>query len=103
MKYLFAKAIDRLARAYWAQRTERLMSQIAACGRRVKIERDAVINSAGGLSVSDDVTINSMTHIFAGGGVKIGARNQISALCSIASVIHEETLESRGQLRFAPC
>ena len=102
MKYLFSKVIDKFAQAYWKQRMEHLKSQFANCGQRVTIEHDVVINSAGGLSVGDDVKINSMTHIFASGGVTIGDRSQISALCSITSVTHEEAPERRNQLRFAP-
>jgi acetyltransferase-like isoleucine patch superfamily enzyme len=48
------------------------------------------------------VTINSMTHIFASGGVMIGSRTQISALCSITSVTHQQSRERRHDLLFAP-
>lgn len=102
MKYLFSRVIDKLARVYRGQRGEHLKSQFAACGQRVAIEQDVVINCPHGLSLGDDVTINSMTHIFADGGVTIGSRSQISALCSIASVTHATAVDRRAELVFAP-
>jgi maltose O-acetyltransferase len=94
--------IDRLLRAYRKQHARHLKSQFAACGERVTIEHDVVINGAGDLSIGDDVTINSMTHIFATGGVSIGARSQISALCSITSVTHVAEVSRRTELVYSP-
>lgn len=81
---------------------EHLKSQLAGCGKRVHIEHDVVINGAGALTLGDDITINSMTHIFSSGGVTIGSRCQISALCSITSVTHKPSVDQRNELVLSP-
>jgi len=59
------------------------------------ISPHAIIWGTRGVSLEDDVVINSFTHIFGGGGVHIGARTLISTGCSIASITHSEQIATR--------
>jgi acetyltransferase-like isoleucine patch superfamily enzyme len=59
------------------------------------ISPHAIIWGTRGVTLEDDVVINSFTHIFGGGGVHIGARTMISTGCSIASITHSERLATR--------
>jgi acetyltransferase-like isoleucine patch superfamily enzyme len=63
----------------------------------VWINHDVVIWGVDGVALEDDVSINSLTHIFGAGGVHIGARTLISASCNIASITHSEQIATRGR------
>ncbi len=82
------RVFGRFWRGYEDYRTHRLMESFAACGKRVSISPLCHVGSADLLSVGDDVQINPFTHIFAGGGVSIGAGALISSNCVITSVAH---------------
>lgn len=59
------------------------------------ISPQAIIWGTSGVTLEDDVVINSFTHVFGGGGVHIGARTLISTGCSIASITHSEQIATR--------
>jgi len=85
---IFFRAFDRLMREYDDFRIRRIKRSLKSCGERVYISSKCIIWGESELQLGDDIGINSFTHIFATGGVKIGSGTLISSNCSIASVTH---------------
>jgi acetyltransferase-like isoleucine patch superfamily enzyme len=85
---------------YWHQayQTEKLKKALRFCGARVRVSPNAIIWGTDGVTLEDDVEINSYTHVFGGGGVRIGARTLISACCSITSYTHGEEIHNRSNV-----
>lgn len=77
-----------LNRHYERYRVEKLISELGHCGQRVYLSPHCIIWNPAQMTLGDDVHIHGLTHIFAGGGVEIGAGTMISACCSITSVTH---------------
>jgi acetyltransferase-like isoleucine patch superfamily enzyme len=73
------------SRYYHAESTKK---QFRKCGARVEISPNAFLWGVGELSVGDDVCVHSFTHIFCGGGVRIGTGTRISSNCAISSIAH---------------
>jgi maltose O-acetyltransferase len=97
LRQLIFRGIDKLIRWHQKYRNLILMKSLHSCGARVSISPDAIIWGTHGVMLEDDVSINAFTHIFGGGGVRIGARTLISAGCSIASITHSERIATRHQ------
>jgi acetyltransferase-like isoleucine patch superfamily enzyme len=92
---IFYRAFDRFMREYDDFRIRRIKRSLKSCGERVYISSKCIIWGESGLELGDDIGINSFTHIFATGGVKIGDGTLISSNCSIASVTHPINSEKR--------
>ena len=82
------RLFGRFWRGYEAFQTRRLESSLAARGRGMSISPLCHVGCPELLAVGDHVQINPFTHIFAGGGVAIGAGTLISSNCVITSVTH---------------
>jgi len=74
---------------------EKLKKSLRSCGPRVWFGDEVTIWGTNDVVLEEDVSINSFTHIFGAGGVRIGARTLISACCSITSVTHAEPVADR--------
>ncbi len=85
---IFYRAFDRLMRDYDDFRVRRIKRSLKSCGTRVYISPKCLILGESELELGDDIGINSFTHIFAAGGVKIGSGTLISSNCSISSLTH---------------
>jgi acetyltransferase-like isoleucine patch superfamily enzyme len=94
--------IDKFIRLHQNYRNEVLLKELRSCGVRVWLGPYVIIWGTHGVTLGDDVAINSFTHIFGNGGVHIGARTLISTNCSIASVTHSEDLADRRFGRDSP-
>ena len=92
---IFYRAFDRFMREYDDFRIRRIKRSLKSCGERVYISSKCIIWGESGLELGDDIDINSFTHIFATGGVKIGDGTLISSNCSLASVTHPINSEKR--------
>jgi acetyltransferase-like isoleucine patch superfamily enzyme len=92
---LFFRIAGFVIRKYEDFEVRRRKERFQQCGERVFLSPRCVIWSEPRLSVGDDVAIHSFTHIFAGGGVKIGDGTLISAMCSITSVTHPVEHDAR--------
>ena len=99
---LVFRAVDRFRRAYDDFRVERTRRALGACGERVFLSPLCSIWSEHLLRVGDDVHLHAFTHIFAGGGVTIGAGTMISANCSISSVTHPKNSRDRHRFDLTP-
>jgi acetyltransferase-like isoleucine patch superfamily enzyme len=102
MKSLFYRVFDKVIRSHETYKMELLKRSLRSCGPRVFLGHEVIIWSTDDVVLEEDVTINSFTHIFGVGGVRIGARTQISACCSISSVTHPEEVASRKELIKSP-
>jgi acetyltransferase-like isoleucine patch superfamily enzyme len=98
LRQLIFRCADKFIYLHQAYRFEKLKKLLLFCGERVRVSPDAIIWGIHGVSLEDDVEINSFTHIFGAGGVHIGARTLVSACCSITSVTHEEPVANRSRL-----
>jgi acetyltransferase-like isoleucine patch superfamily enzyme len=85
---VFYKIANRLHWRYKKYQINRLKKNLKYCGQNVSISYECMILAPGQLELGDNVTINAFTHIFAGGGVKIGSGTMISSNCSISSLTH---------------
>jgi maltose O-acetyltransferase len=94
VKLLFFLAHSFVVR-YQRYRSEAQKRRFAACGDRVFLSPHAVIWGEANVKLGSDVAIHSFTHMFGGGGITIGDRTQISALCSIASITHSDDVAKR--------
>jgi acetyltransferase-like isoleucine patch superfamily enzyme len=95
MRKLIFKCIEKFMRWHQDYRDILLRHSLDSCGERVMISPQAIIWGTRGVTLEDDVVINSFTHVFGGGGVHIGARTLISTGCSIASITHSEQIATR--------
>jgi acetyltransferase-like isoleucine patch superfamily enzyme len=95
MRKLIFRCVEKFIRWHQEYRDVLLKQSLDSCGARVMISPHAIIWGTRGVSLEDDVVINSFTHIFGGGGVHIGARTLISTGCSIASITHSEQIATR--------
>jgi acetyltransferase-like isoleucine patch superfamily enzyme len=95
MRKLIFKCIEKFMRWHHDYRDILLRQSLDSCGARVMISPQAIIWGTSGVTLEDDVVINSFTHVFGGGGVHIGARTLISTGCSIASITHSEQIATR--------
>jgi acetyltransferase-like isoleucine patch superfamily enzyme len=98
LRRLIFRCADKFIYLHQAYRFEKLRKSLRFCGERVRVSPDAIIWGIHGVSLENDVEINSFTHIFGAGGVHIGARTLISACCSITSLTHEEVVANRSRL-----
>ncbi|MCR2808901.1 MULTISPECIES: acyltransferase [unclassified Microbacterium] len=80
--------IRRMDRVRHAFARWKLIAQGADVGRRARVSPSAVVRGPQGLVVGDDVAIGDFVHIWAGGGIAIGADSLIAAHCSLASQSH---------------
>jgi maltose O-acetyltransferase len=87
MLYLF-KLLNRLFFEYENFKINELKKRLRSCGENVLISPKAIIWSETEVEIGDNVCIHSFTHIFAGGGLKIGNGTMISSNCSITTVTH---------------
>lgn len=94
---LIFRCADKFIELHQKYRYAKLVKSLRSCGARVSISPNAIIWGTAGVTIEDDVGINSFTHIFGGGGVHIGARTMISTGCSIASITHSEQIATRGR------
>lgn len=85
---LLYKGLNRFIYNYNNYKVNRIKRSLKYCGARVYISHHCLIISKSYLELGNDVCINSFTHIFAGGGVKVGDGTMISSNCSITSVTH---------------
>lgn len=92
------RVFDRWWRGYEDFLERRRKRELAACGERVHLSPRCSLWSLDRLSLGDDVEINPFTHIFAGGGVSIGAGTLISSNCAISSVTHVKNSRARHAL-----
>jgi acetyltransferase-like isoleucine patch superfamily enzyme len=92
------KVMERIIWWHRRYRHQLVLKSLKSCGSRVWIDHDAIIWGASGVILGDDVTINSLTHIFGSGGVLIGSRTLISASCNIASVTHSKEVATRNKM-----
>jgi galactoside O-acetyltransferase len=97
VRRLIFRAVDEFVRRYQEYRRAKLAKELRSCGLGVWISPDARIWGTDGVTLEDNVAINAFTHIFGGGGVRIGARTLISTGCSIASITHSERIATRHQ------
>jgi maltose O-acetyltransferase len=86
--FYFFKAFNRLSFEYENFKINELKKRLRRCGENVFISPKAIIWSESEVEIGDNVCIHSFTHIFAGGGLKIGNGTMISSNCSIATVTH---------------
>ncbi|KAA6465392.1 sugar O-acetyltransferase [Acidobacteria bacterium AB60] len=95
MKSLISRILDKVLSWHESYKKENLKSSLGSCGARVWLGHEVIIWSTDNVILEDDVAINSFTHVFGAGGVRIGARTLISACCSISSVTHPEPVAER--------
>ncbi|WP_213805520.1 DapH/DapD/GlmU-related protein [Granulicella sp. dw_53] len=96
--HLIARVANRLIREYWNRQDKYLKSQLGSCGQRVSIAPTVVILGKSGLHLGDDVEINNLCHLFAGGNITIGPRTMISASCSLTSTTHSQAVSARSRM-----
>ncbi len=83
---------------YERYRFEEQKRKFAECGEGVYISPHAVIWGESNVKLGSHVVVHSFTHMFGAGGITVGDRTQISALCSITSLSHPEEPAKRGLL-----
>ena len=66
------KAVERIIVWHRRYRRQMLLQSLKSCGSEVWINDDVIIWGAGGVSLGDEVAINSMTHIFGSGDYTSG-------------------------------
>ncbi len=87
--------LDKFLTIYEEGKKKRLISSFKACGEGTYLGPQCIIHDSYNLELGNNVCINSFTHIFAGGGVKIGDNSMISANCSISSITHPNNSTDR--------
>lgn len=80
--------LNSLVHRFASFQTKQIKKRLRYCGNNVYISSKAFIWSENYLEIGDDVCIHAFTHIFAGGGLKIGSGTMISSNCSITTVTH---------------
>jgi acetyltransferase-like isoleucine patch superfamily enzyme len=85
---ILLKVFNRLRKCYEQLKFNCLKGQLGYCGKNVYISSKSLICSPNELEIGDNVCIHAFTHIFAGGGLKIGSGSMISSNCSITTVTH---------------
>jgi acetyltransferase-like isoleucine patch superfamily enzyme len=80
--------LDILMRIYDRGQKRKLISSFKSCGKNPFIGPQCIIRCSQNLEMGNNVCINTFTHIFADGGVKIGDNTLISSNCSIGSITH---------------
>lgn len=93
--------VQRQVAAFDVERQKRAMRH---CGRDVQISSQCFIWGLEGFAIGDGSAIHQFTHVFASGGVQIGAGVMISANVSISSVTHPVCAANRtdAPLEYAP-
>jgi len=84
----FFRVLNFLQSKFTAYQTRQILKRLKYCGSNVYISPHCLIWSESCLEIGDNVYIHSFTHIFAGGGLKIGSGTIISSNCSITTVTH---------------
>ncbi len=95
MPDIFYKAFSKFLHEYYKYKVKRIKDSLKYCGERVYLSPDCIIVSPSYLQLENDVCINSFTHIFAHGKVKVGEGTMISTSCSITSVTHPSSSPNR--------
>ncbi|HEY1765707.1 MAG TPA: acyltransferase [Opitutaceae bacterium] len=85
---ILRRSLLKFDRWFQGVRADALRRRFASCGSRVSIQWPVVINGADKLAVGDDVSINAFVHIWAEGGVTIGASSLIASHVAITSLTH---------------
>lgn len=75
-------------KVYEKGKQRRLIASFKSCGSNIFLGHQCVIRCGNNLELGNNVCINTFTHIFADGGVKIGDNTLISSNCSIGSITH---------------
>jgi acetyltransferase-like isoleucine patch superfamily enzyme len=91
-----------LMKIYEKGKKRRLLASLKACGKNIFIGPQCIIRCPHQLEMGDNVCINTFTHIFADGGVKIGDNSLISSNCSIGSITHPIHSEKRHRIVHRP-
>ncbi len=87
---------------YEKGKKRRLLASLKSCGKNIFIGPQCVIRCPHHLEMGDNVCINTFTHIFADGGVKIGDNSLISSNCSLGSITHSIHSEKRHRIIHRP-
>jgi acetyltransferase-like isoleucine patch superfamily enzyme len=93
---MLLRIIGFLRRKISSYRTNQILKRLKRCGSDVYISPHCLIWSESCLEIGDNVCIHAFTHIFAGGGLKIGSRTMISSNCSITTVTHPIDVADRS-------
>ena len=95
LRYLIYIPLDKSLKIYEEGKRKRLISSFKACGEGIYLGSQCIVHDSHNLELGNNVCINSFTHIFAAGGVKIGDNSMISANCSISSITHPNNSANR--------
>jgi acetyltransferase-like isoleucine patch superfamily enzyme len=80
------KRIEML-RQIW--RSARVRNSLKSCGKNFSVQHPVVFASADRIEIGDDVSIAAFTHIWGGGGLRIGDRTMIASHSAITTVTHD--------------
>jgi acetyltransferase-like isoleucine patch superfamily enzyme len=72
---------------------EDLIAKFKSCGRDIKMFYPVSILGAENMVLGDNVTIDSFTHIWGQGGIRIGNRVMIASNTSITTLTHDHSKE----------
>jgi acetyltransferase-like isoleucine patch superfamily enzyme len=76
---------------------EDLISKFKSCGRDIKMFYPLSIFGAENMVLGDNVTIDSFTHIWGEGGIRIGNRVMIASNSVITTLTHDHSAEDMQQ------
>jgi galactoside O-acetyltransferase len=88
IEHIFWKVVEKLLQRHRDWKTTMVKSNFATCGENIYIGENCFFWPPSGMHLGSNIDINSLTHVYAGGGIFIEDGVLIGANCLIATVSH---------------